>query len=134
MVVRHPSSSATTFMDAAIRHALLQQLGEAMSEISEQCYYAGWLGGTEYLVPELCIRALATGQTQAWGHSEVTPGRAGELISLAEKVGSWANLDEAGVGFVPHQPFPMPREYAESVEREQLRRRVGRDEEFQVEQ
>jgi hypothetical protein len=35
------------------RHALVQQLGQAMSDISEDCYCAAWLGGTEYFVPEL---------------------------------------------------------------------------------
>src|SRR5690348_3596486 len=106
-------------MDEATRQTLVQQLGAAMSDISEDCYYAGWLDGTQYLVPELCRRAAATGQAQFWGHGEVTPELARGLIALAEQIGSWADLDEAGVGYVPHQPFPIPPEYTEAVEREQ---------------
>ena len=91
-----------------------------MSDISEDCYCAGWVGGTEHFVPELCRRALATGQTQHWGHGEVTPDQARGLSALAELVGSWADLDEAGVGYVPFQPFPIPPQYIESLDREQL--------------
>ncbi len=109
-------------MNDAIRHALLQQLGAAMSDISEDCYCAGWLGGTEYFVPELCRRAIRTGRSFYWGHGEVSPERARELVALAEQVGSWADLDEPGVGFVLYQPFPIPVEYVEAVEREQSSR------------
>jgi hypothetical protein len=107
-------------MDDATRHALLQLLGNAMSDISEEAYCAGWVVGTQYFVPELCRRAEATRQTQFWGHGEVTPEQARGLVALAELVGSWANMDEAGVAYVPHQPFPMPWEYTEVVEQEQL--------------
>jgi len=109
-------------MEDATRHALLQQLGAAMSAISEDCYCAGWLGGTEYLVPELCRRAASAKQTQYWGHGEVTPEQAFGLIALAELVGSWADLDEAGVGYEPHQPFPLPPEYARAIDSEQSSR------------
>lgn len=93
-----------------------------MSELSEQCYYAGWMAGTEYLVPELCRRADVTGQAQPWGHGEVTPERARELLALADRLGSWADLDEAGIGYVPHQPFPLPAHHLETIEREQRSR------------
>lgn len=101
------------------RDALVQKLGEAMSDLSERCYYAGWLTGTEHLVPELCRRAVETGRPQMWGHGVVTPGEAELLLSLADQAGSWANLDEAGIGYVPFQPFPTPPEYLAAVEREQ---------------
>jgi hypothetical protein len=100
-------------MDDATRHALLQLLGNAISDISEECYCAGWMIGTEYFVPELCRRAEATGQTQFWGHGEVTPEQARGLVALAEIVGSWANLNQAGVRYVPHNPFPVPPQYAQ---------------------
>ena len=38
-------------MDQATRSALVQLLGRAMSDISEDCYYASWLAGNEYFVP-----------------------------------------------------------------------------------
>jgi len=41
-------------MDDKTRSSLLQMLGREMSDISEDRYYAGWLGGTEYFVPDTC--------------------------------------------------------------------------------
>lgn len=98
--------------------ALLRRLGDAMSDLSERCYYAGWMSGTEYVVPELCRRAAATGEAQPWGQGEVTAGDAAELLSLAHRVGTWADLDEAGTGYVPFQPYPVPAKYQEEIERE----------------
>jgi hypothetical protein len=106
-------------MEDAERHALVQQLGQAMSDISEDCYCAGWLGGTEYFVPELCRRAVESGRMQYWGHGEVTPEQARELVALAERAGCWADTDYYSVGYDPFQPFPMPPEYAEAIERAQ---------------
>jgi hypothetical protein len=106
-------------MDDRQHHDLAQQLGKAMSDISEDCYCAGWLGGTEYLVPELCRRAVLTGTPQFWGHGEVTPAQAQELIALAERAGCWADTDYLSVGYDPFQPFPIPPEYVEAIEREQ---------------
>ena len=106
-------------MDDAERHALVQQLGQAMSDISEDCYCAVWLGGTEYFVPELCRRAIETGQTQYWGHGETTPQQARELMALAERTGCWADTDYDSVAYDPFQPFPIPPEYVEAIEREQ---------------
>jgi hypothetical protein len=106
-------------VDDAERHPLVQRLGQMMSDISEDCYYAGWLGGTEYLVPELCRRVVQTGQAVVWGHGVITPERAAELIALADQIGSWADLDEPGVGYVPFHPFPVPEEYVAAIEREQ---------------
>ena len=97
-------------MDEATRHSVLQLLGQEMSDISEDCYCAGWLGGTEYVVPELCRRAAESGRPQWWGPDVVTPERARGLVHLAEQLGHWADLDEAGVGYVPFRPFPIPPE------------------------
>lgn len=109
-------------MDDATRNGLLQLLGKAMSDVSEECYCAGWLDGTEYFVPELCRRALTTRQTQHWGRWEVTPELARGLQALADQVGSWANLDADATGYIPFQPFPIPAVYLESIEREQSAR------------
>lgn len=106
-------------MDEAVRHALVQQLGQEMSDISEDCYCAGWLGGTEYLVPELCRRAAESGYTQHWGHGEITPELGRQLILLAEQAGCWANTDFASVAYDPFQPFPIPLEYTAEIDREQ---------------
>lgn len=106
-------------MDDATRHALVQLLGNAMSDVSEECWCAGWLGGTEHIVPELCRRALASRQTSCWGRWEVTLERARGLQALADHIGSWANLDNDATGYIAFQPFPIPSEYLESIEREQ---------------
>jgi len=106
-------------MEDAERRTLVQQLGQAMSDISEDCYCAGWLGGTEYFVPELCRRAVESGRTQYWGHGEVTPEQARELVALAQRAGCWADTDYYSVGYDPFQPFPMPPEYVEAIERAQ---------------
>jgi hypothetical protein len=104
------------------RHGLVQQLGKAMSDISEDCYCAGWMRGTEYLVPELCRRAVEFNRVQHWGHGEVTPELARELWALAERAGCWAVEDDASVAYDPFQPFPIPPEYIEGVERDQTAR------------
>ena len=109
-------------MDASERNLIVQQLGEAMSKLSEECYCAGWLGGTEYLVPELCRRAVESCQSQKWGLSEVSLSKARELLSLAEKAGCWADTDYYSIAYEPFHPFPIPPEYIESIEREQLSR------------
>ncbi len=106
-------------MDDATRHSLVQLLGSAMSELSEEAYCAGWLGGTEYVVPELCRRAVETGVIQRWGRWEVTPDFARGLIHIAEQIGSWADLDEPGSGYVAFQPFPIPVQYQQAVDHEQ---------------
>jgi hypothetical protein len=106
-------------MNDPTRHALLQVLGNEMSDISEDGYCAGWLGSTEHFVPELCRRAIESGIAQKWGACEVTPERARGLIALAEQIGSWVNLDEQAVGYVPFQPFPIPQHLADVIEREQ---------------
>ena len=97
-------------MDDATRHALLQLLGNAMSGISEECWYAGWCGGAEDDIPELCRRALESGQSQPWGHGDVTPVQARGLVYPAAQMGYWATLGEAGFGYAPHQPRPLSLE------------------------
>jgi len=121
-------------MDDAEQHALVQQLGQAMSGISEDCYCAGWLGGTEYFIPELCRRAVELGCKQYWGHGEISRERARTLMALAERAGCWANTNYDSVGYDPFHPFPIPVEYIEVVEREQSaeqtrRRTMQRDDE-----
>ena len=108
-------------MDEPTRHAVLQLLGQAMSDISEECWSAGWLGGTEHHVPELCRRAVETGKPQRWGPGEVTLGRARALLYLAEQLGCWADLDELGVGYLPFNPFPTPPDTIAALDLQQSR-------------
>lgn len=114
-------------LNADERKALTNQLGKMMSDISEDCYYAGWLGGTEYLVPELCRRASSSGDSQPWGHSEVTPQNAAVLMEIARQLGHWADLDEPGIAFEPHDPFPIPIQYLNSLDMERENAQSRRD-------
>ena len=106
-------------MDEATRFSLLQVLGREMSDISEDAYCAGWLGGTEYFVPELCRRAVESGRPQYWGHWAVTPEYARGLVYIAEQIGCWADSDHQSEYYMPHQPFPCPAEYADALDQEQ---------------
>lgn len=108
-------------MDDAFDDMLVQQLGAAMSDLSEECYSAGWMSGSEDEIPELCRRALATGVVQHWGHGSVTPEVARRLTELAERAGAWANLHPQDDTFVPYRPpNPVPRDIAAALDREQV--------------
>ncbi|KAF0244566.1 MAG: hypothetical protein FD180_2384 [Planctomycetota bacterium] len=106
-------------MDRTGRDILLKRLGDAMSAISEDCYCAGWLQGTEYMVPELCRRALSADCSMFWGHGKITVEQAKELTMLAEQLRSWADTDEESIGYNPFQPFPIPPEFLAAIDREQ---------------
>src|SRR5437660_8824985 len=93
-------------MGHTVDHHLVQELGAAMSELSEACYCAGWIGDCEDEIPELCRRALATGVPQPWGHGEVTPEIARRLTMLAERAGAWADLHPQDDTYVPYCPTP----------------------------
>ena len=97
-------------MDATTRNGILHLLGDAMSDISEESYCAAWLSGWEYLLPELCRRALELQQTQIWGRCELSVETASTLSFMAERIGFWANADPDGPGYVAHSPFPIPIE------------------------
>lgn len=107
-----------TEISAERRHVLTQRLGRLMAEVSEACYCAGWLGGTEYSVPELCRRAIESGSRQPWGQGDVTPDQALRLAKIADELGHWADLDEPGVGYEPFAPFPIPAELTAELDRE----------------
>lgn len=105
-------------MDDATRHAVLQLLGRAMSDVSEECWYAGWVGDAEYLIPELCRRVVEAGRPLLWGRGTVTPETALGLMYLAERLGCWANWEKAGAAYAPHQPFPIPPDILADFERQ----------------
>ncbi|MBL8020719.1 MAG: hypothetical protein JNM27_13695 [Leptospirales bacterium] len=96
--------------------APLDLLGELLSEISQQAFAAGWTGGTEYFVPELCRRAIAERQIQYWGLSLVSPDLGRRLFQIADLAGSWVDYENPD-RFVPFNPFPIPQEYLEEMSR-----------------
>ncbi|HET6250555.1 MAG TPA: hypothetical protein VFE47_22905 [Tepidisphaeraceae bacterium] len=95
--------------------ARLKQLGDMMSAISVRCCRSGWLTGAEYLIPELCRRAIASGLPQPWGDDELTLSEAEAITQLSMDSGAWANLDLDSDEYVPIDPFPIPREYLEEI-------------------
>jgi len=64
-------------------------LANAMSEISEAAYCAGWMDGLEYALWHL----LTTGETR-YGRSKVTSEELARLRSLSERCGGWIIYDE----------------------------------------
>jgi hypothetical protein len=64
-------------------------LANAMSEISEAAYCAGWMDGLEYALWHL----LTTGQTR-YGRSKVTSEELARLRSLSESCAGWIIYDE----------------------------------------
>ena len=64
-------------------------LADAMSEISESAYCAGWMDGLEYALWHL----LTTGQTR-YGRSRVTREELMRLRNLSERCGGWIVWDE----------------------------------------
>ena len=60
------------------------RLAFLMSEISEDCYCAGWLIGTEHALWE-----IANGGGGGWGIDTVTAEQAAQLLALSAEIGGW---------------------------------------------
>jgi len=99
------------------RDILLNILGDFVSAISEDCCYAGWIAGAEYMVPALCVRADKLSRPQRWAHGEVGHGSARVLLAIAARLGHWVNLDEAAATYVPFEPWPTPQKYTDEMAR-----------------
>lgn len=87
-----------------------------MSEFSEDSYCAGWLTGAEYIIPALCRRAVKENRPHYWGFGRLEPARAAMMLTIAERLGHWANLGKR-VRYVPFNPWPTPRSYAAQLKR-----------------
>lgn len=61
-----------------------KHLADTMSDISERCYYAGWMLHLEYVL----WNAIETGP-RPYGHGEITEADIKLLTSLAELTGCW---------------------------------------------
>ena len=87
---------------------VMRALGSMMSDTSEDCWCAGWLDGTEDMLPQLCRQAVRTGQPQQWGQGLITPRRAQMMIELAEELGHWVKWHDFdpdfGDVYIPHVP------------------------------
>lgn len=72
-------------------------LNSLMSEISEDHYCAGWLGGLEY-----DLWKIVQGGNREFGFGDIAESRVTELKRLSEKAGGWWYYDEEnGETFIP---------------------------------
>lgn len=72
-------------------------LAEFMSDLSEDCYCAGWLIGTEFV-----LWSLANSGGGPWGIGTVTAEDAARLLALAAEAGGWVMWkDGVGTMLVP---------------------------------
>lgn len=82
---------------AALDKVAAKALGEAMSNISEECYCAGWMSGLEFSLWEF----LTSGPGK-WGMGKVDAGDLATLRALSEKCGGWIVWrEDVGQVFVP---------------------------------
>ena len=57
-----------------------------MSEISEDCYCAGWMMGTEYTLWEIISEF---GAKRNWGQGEVQQWQIDDLHAISVEIGGW---------------------------------------------
>ena len=94
-----------------------QALGKTMLAICKRCQCDGWLQGTEYIVPELCKRIIARQKPHPWGNDEISLDEARSLTATANELGHWVDLDVRNQAYIPFDPFPFPKEYADKLDR-----------------
>ena len=67
-----------------------------MSAISERCYCAGWMDGTE----ASCWDAVLNGATR-WGMGEISEEEADDMRWLSEQAWGWWQWTDEGAEFLP---------------------------------
>jgi hypothetical protein len=76
-------------------------LAKLMSAISERCYAAGWMDGTEFVLWD----ALARGPRD-WGRDRITADDVAKLTELSDKSGGWiTNSFDGPARFVTREKF-----------------------------
>ena len=68
-------------------------LSDTMSDISERCWAAGWMDGTEEMLPNLCAEAIETNAAVIWGQDVVTVAEAQFMTAIAAHIGAWVDMD-----------------------------------------
>lgn len=87
------------------RQALIQALGQLMSDWSEEWYAAGWMSGLEDMLPTL-IREIVT-YPKSRSKSQLAEARA--MWEIAKKLGHWVKWADGQ--YVPHLlDFYWPQE------------------------
>lgn len=94
---------------------LLYQL---MSDISERCYFAGWMAGNEF---RLWAAVVDPADNLEYGRRAISPNEVTELRALSETLGGWIvwgddemglKIDDWGPYFVPMDEWRARYEYA----------------------
>lgn len=80
------------------RNTVKEVLAELMSEISEDCWCAGWLSGLEFDLWE-----MVQGGPRRFGMGEVSEEDVQRLRVLSNECGGWIvwNMDKGDTSFVP---------------------------------
>ena len=65
-------------------------LREMMSDISEDCWCAGWMSGLEFLLWE----AVSTGDAGSWARHGVTIEHIAKLQRMSDVLGGWVMWDD----------------------------------------
>lgn len=105
------------WLDDTDRDSLIRTLGELMSAVSEDCYCAGWLDGTEHVVPALCMLVAKTKRPHSWGMGQLDTGMAAVLLTLADKLGHWVTLGDGATKYEPFDPWPTPQSSLDQIDR-----------------
>ena len=66
------------------------ELEKVMSDISERCYCAGWLNGTEYVL----WKAMTENKPADWGQDKITSRDIKLLKKLSKESGCWAAFSD----------------------------------------
>ena len=82
----------------ALRAYRIDELYELMSDISEDCYCAGWMMGNEF---RLWHAITDANDDKRYGQSEIAPQQIQRLKELSQAVGGWWRWDDKeGAQFV----------------------------------
>jgi hypothetical protein len=57
-----------------------------MSDISEDCWCAGWMMGTEYVLWDMAANPAGS---LDWGQSTVDPRQLADLREMSQEIGGW---------------------------------------------
>src|SRR5687768_10007839 len=66
-----------------------RRLADLMSDLSERCYYAGWLKNLEYVLWDACING-----ERSFGHDRITQQDIHQLMDYAQTYNCWIYNDK----------------------------------------
>lgn len=72
-------------LDVEPASSAAQRLAQAISDLSEDCWCAGWLDDCEHVLWEM----LGITEPREWGMGYVTPEDAAKLKALSDEAGGW---------------------------------------------